>query len=83
MKVYMMVTQDKYSLPLDFDTSPTALARRLGLVRTAVPSYISRFKSGDLKPEYPRYICVEVEDEDDDESGWLDKMMDAIKENRG
>lgn len=80
MKVYMMVTQDKYSLPLDFDTNACRLARRLGLERTAVLKYLSEVKSGRLKTEYPRYVRVEV-DEDINESNrdnWLDIMIDTI-----
>lgn len=64
MKIYMLVTQDKYQIPIDFDTSACRLARRLGYGDLTVLRYISRIKSGDLKPEYPRYICVEVDDGD-------------------
>lgn len=77
MKVYMRVTQDKYSLPLDFDTSPTALARRLGEPCHTVFQSVWRQRNGKSKG-YPRYVCVEVEN--DDES-WLDIMIDTIREN--
>jgi len=30
-KLYMAVTADKYELPLDFDESPTQLAKRFGV----------------------------------------------------
>lgn len=62
MKVYMRVTQDKYSLPLDFDTSPRALTRRLGEPQETLFTDVWRQKKGILKGN-PRYVCVEDDDE--------------------
>jgi len=63
MKIYMRVTQDKYQIPIDFDTSPTELAKRLGEPRESLFCDVWRQKHGKLKG-YPRYICVEVDDGD-------------------
>lgn len=64
MKIYMRVTQDKYQIPIDFDTSPTELAKRLGVNVNGVLANIWRQKHGKLKG-FPRYICVEVDDGND------------------
>lgn len=63
-KIYMEVTQDKYSLPLDFDTNACRLSRRLGYDSLAVLRYISGVKSGRIKTEYPKYITVEIEEDE-------------------
>lgn len=63
-KIYMRVTQDKYSLILDWDTNASRLARRQGLSAHAIHEYLSQVKGGRLKTEYPCWEVVEIEEDE-------------------
>ena len=63
MKIYMKVTQDKYSMPLAIADSPTELAKMTGKTRNSILSAISRYKNGEVK--IPSFVVVEVEEEHD------------------
>lgn len=73
MKAYMLVSQDKYSLPLAIADSPRQLERMLGLRRGTVNRYLSRGR------EYktPRYVRVEIDWSDEDEQGCVDWQPDG------
>lgn len=60
-KVYVMVTQDKYSLPLMVCDSPRTMSIKLGLKPDSVSQYVSHLSK--RKPKYPRYIAVNIDDE--------------------
>lgn len=52
-KLYMIVTRDKYELPLIVEDSPTALAERIGMNPKTLKSSISK--------GYKGYCRVEVD----------------------
>lgn len=70
MEMYMVVTADRYELPLDFDDNRERLAERLG-VR---PNSISKMVNRDRKPKKTkdkkayRVIKVNVEEDADEAS---------------
>lgn len=55
-KLYMVVTRDKYELPLIVEDSPTALAQRIGMNPKTLKSSISK--------GYKGYCRVEVDFEE-------------------
>ncbi len=57
--VYMLVTQDKYELPLMVADTATELARKLGLSKDSVASAICKAKKDGRKCKYVR---VELDD---------------------
>lgn len=59
MKLYLEVTQDELSLPVNVETSPIFLAKSANLNVSNVYSQISRSKNA----KYPRFVVVEVEDD--------------------
>lgn len=64
MKVYMAVTQDKYSLPTATSISCMGLGRLLGVSERTISSYLYHVKCGKIQAKYPKYISVEIEDEE-------------------
>ena len=52
--VYMLVTQDKYELPLMVADTATELARRLGISKCSVMSAICKAKKTGRKCKYVR-----------------------------
>ena len=71
MKVYMLVTADKYELPLAVCYSAAEVAELLGRVRGDIYSTISRkLVSQDTFCGYRyRIITVEFNEEDDEDDG--------------
>ena len=61
MILYIMVTRDKYELPLAVDDTAAELARMVGVTTNAVLSGISKARKGKLKKA--KYIRVEVDNE--------------------
>lgn len=61
-KLYLKVTQDKYSLPMAVAESAEELAEICGVTKENIFSRISEGKN--LK--YPSYIMVEIEEGDDE-----------------
>lgn len=59
----MLVTQDKYQLPLAVAASSTELGRILGVSRVAIDSYIVH--SYRNKQKLPKYIRVYLDDEEE------------------
>lgn len=52
MALYMVVTQDKYELPLAVADSPAELARMLGVKSSVIRSAISHSKKKGFKSKY-------------------------------
>lgn len=68
MKVYLLVTQDKYQLPLCVEDSIPALARKIGADQSNIYSAIGHRakrpgKKEGQKGHWPKYISVEIDDE--------------------
>lgn len=61
MILYIMVTRDKYELPLAVADTAAELASMVGVTTNAVLSGISKTRKGKLKKS--RYIRVEVDNE--------------------
>lgn len=59
MKLYMMVTQDRYELPLCVTDSVKELAKFSGLSVDTLYQMMSKYKHGRIKKS--RFIAVEVE----------------------
>lgn len=62
-KVYMLITQDKYELPLAVADTSEELSKMLGLSSSAVASSICRAKQSGRKC---RYIEVRIDENDMD-----------------
>lgn len=62
--VYVAVTQDKYQLPIFIADTGRELSRMLGLSPDSVVAYITRYKRLKGYKKYPKYIRVEVDDDD-------------------
>ena len=60
MKLYLMVTNDKYELPLIVADSAKELAEKSGNPTNTVYCMMSKYRHGKIKSS--RFICVEVED---------------------
>lgn len=63
MYVYMMVTLDKYQLPLAVADSATELAQIVGANVSTIRTSASHIKSGKIKNS--RFYRVEIEDDDE------------------
>lgn len=61
MTVWMLVTKDKYELPVIIAETSTELARMCGVNNRTVISGALRSKSGKVKKS--RYIKVEIDDD--------------------
>ena len=61
MTVWMLVTKDKYELPVIIAETSTELARICGVSNRTVISGALRSKSGKVKKS--RYIKVEIDDD--------------------
>lgn len=57
-RVYMMVTMDKYELPILVAESVRELAERSGTSENVIRSQISKHKHGIIKRS--KFICVEI-----------------------
>ena len=64
MRLYLKVTRDEYQLPLMVEDSPIKLAARDGTNAKSVTQMCSKAKRGEIKK--PRYIRVEVEDDEEE-----------------
>lgn len=60
MTVWMLVTSDKYELPIMWEESARKLADRIGIPRNYIHSAISNAKK---KHQRCKYVKVEVEEE--------------------
>lgn len=60
-RVYMMVTQDEYELPLAIADSPTELAAITNTARGNIISSASKHRKGIRKRT--RFVSVDIEDE--------------------
>lgn len=58
MKLYMMVTKDKYELPLCVAGSTEEMARMVGTTKNSIASAISHAKQ---KDKWCKYVIVEVD----------------------
>lgn len=58
MKVYMMVTGDKYQLPVYIADTAKELSKICGTSTNTIYSIVSKYKHGKIK--YPRFICVKI-----------------------
>lgn len=58
--VYVMVTQDKYSLPLMVCDSARTMSIKLGLKPDSVAQYVHHLSK--RNPKHPRYIAVKIDD---------------------
>lgn len=61
MIVYVMISKDRYELPLIVADTQSELARLAGVKVSAVSSGISKTKLGKLKRS--KYIKVEIDDD--------------------
>ena len=61
MKLYLLVTQDEFELPLAVADSPAELARMTGAKKATIASTLSNFRKGKYKR--PQYREVEVDDD--------------------
>lgn len=77
MRIYMRVTEDKYSLPLMVADSAKELAKMCGVSPHTVWYGCFRRQEPKKIKTYPKYACADIDDDDD----WLDIMIDTIKEN--
>lgn len=59
MKIYMMVTNDKYELPMCIADSPKELSEMSGYPANTIYCMMSKYKHGKIK--FSRFICVEVD----------------------
>lgn len=58
MKLYMLVTPDKYELPMYVTDSVKDLARFAGVKANSIYIMMSRYKKGEIKRT--RFVSVEV-----------------------
>ena len=63
MFVYLMVSKDKYELPVAVADSVQELSDMVGSSVNTIRSGICHQKAGRIKKS--RFICVDVEDDDD------------------
>lgn len=61
-KLYLMVTQDKYALPMAVADSISQLAKMQGIKARTISSYICKQTKKGFK--YPKYIVIEVDEEE-------------------
>ena len=61
-KVWMLVSDDKYELPLAIADTAKELAERCNVSIHTVISNFTRYQRGEYKKS--KYLCVKVEDED-------------------
>lgn len=63
MRLYMMVSKDKYELPIAVADNVRELAEMTGGSENSIRSFISKYEHGDIKNS--RYRKVVVDDEQD------------------
>ena len=63
-KIWMMVEANERSLPIAWADNPRTLAQMVGVLPTTIISEASRFRDGKIGDRWPKYIKVEVEDDD-------------------
>lgn len=61
MTVYVMVSKDRYELPLIVADTQVELARRAGVRANSIATLLNKHKRGLVKKT--RYLCVEIDDE--------------------
>lgn len=80
MKVYVMVTNDRYELPVYVADSPAEMAEATGCNPKTVYQMVSRYNAGTIKKS--RFISVEIEDDEDENvlliRQFLDGKIDAM-----
>lgn len=64
-RIYLEITQDEYQLPVNVYDSLEELAEKTGHKLGSMYAYMSKVKKGKIKN--PRYICVEMMEEEDAE----------------
>lgn len=67
IRIYMRVGLDKYHLPEAIADTAAAMARISGTTTGVVESTVSKYKHGRI--DNPRYVMVEVDDDDRDKKG--------------
>ena len=60
MKLYLMVTNDKYQLPLFVADTARELSKMCGVPANTIYCMMSKYKHGKIK--FSRFICVEVDE---------------------
>lgn len=63
-KIWMLCTKDKYNLPLGIYDTARELSNAVGVSTGTLYSYINKVKINGWK--YPKYVNVEIDDEEDD-----------------
>lgn len=78
MKVYLLVTADKYELPLMVCDSAGEVAELLGRERGDIYSTISRklVSQGTFNGYHYRIIVVDIDEEDDENDGFGENQGD-------
>jgi hypothetical protein len=61
VKLYLLVTQDEFELPLAVADTQTELARMVGVSHRTIASTLCKYRKGEYKSA--RFREVEVEDE--------------------
>lgn len=61
MNVYMVVSEDKYELPLALADTVDELAEIINVNSNSIFSALSKFKHGKIK--FSRYVKVEIDDD--------------------
>jgi len=64
MKIWMLVTTDKFEFPVVMAKSATELARLCGVDRNSILAQVNRVKLG--KRKRSRYVCVEIDEDEED-----------------
>lgn len=64
MKIWMLVTRDKYEFPVAMAESAGKLAQILGVDRNSILAQVNRVKRG--KRKRSRYVCVEIDEDEED-----------------
>jgi hypothetical protein len=63
-KIWMLCTKDKYNLPLAIYETAREMSNAVGVSTGTLYSYINKVKVNGWK--YPKYVNVEIDDEEDD-----------------
>ena len=64
MTVYVLVSRDRYELPLLVTDTQEEMARILGVRANSIATTIYKQRVGLIKKS--RYLCVEIDETDDD-----------------
>jgi hypothetical protein len=63
-KIWMLCTKDKYNLPLAIYETAREMSNAVGVSTGTLYSYSNKVKVNGWK--YPKYVNVEIDDEEDD-----------------